>query len=109
MHGSHALPIRRPGLMVSLARSGDSPESVGALALMLKIEPKIRHLVLTCNRQAKLATTFQDNPKVTAITLDELTNDKSLGMTSSFTNLCWPRAPWACWDIQIAIRRSVNI
>jgi tagatose-6-phosphate ketose/aldose isomerase len=86
-HGSRALPIGRPGLMVSLARSGDSPESVGALALMLKIEPKIRHLVLTCNGQGKLVTTFQDNPKVTAITLDELTNDKSLVMTSSFTNL----------------------
>jgi tagatose-6-phosphate ketose/aldose isomerase len=87
MHGSHALPLGRPGLMVSLARSGDSPESVGALALVLKIEPKIRHLVLTCNRQGKLATTFQDNPKVTAIALDERTNDKSLVMTSSFTNL----------------------
>jgi tagatose-6-phosphate ketose/aldose isomerase len=87
MDGSHALPMGRPGLMVSLARSGDSPESVGALALMLKIEPEIRHLVLTCNRQGKLATTFQDNPKVTAIALAERTNDKSLVMTSSFTNL----------------------
>jgi tagatose-6-phosphate ketose/aldose isomerase len=86
-HGGHALPIGRPGLMVSLARSGDSPESVGALALMLKIEPQIRHLVLTCNRQGKLATSFEDDPKVTAITLDEPTNDKSLVMTSSFTNL----------------------
>jgi tagatose-6-phosphate ketose/aldose isomerase len=86
-HGSPALPIGRPGLMVSLARSGDSPESAGALALMLKMEPKIRHLVLTCNRQGKLATAFRGDPKVTAITLDELTNDKSLVMTSSFTNL----------------------
>jgi tagatose-6-phosphate ketose/aldose isomerase len=86
-HGSDALPIGRPGLMVLLARSGDSPERVGALALMLKIEPRIRHLVLTCNGQGKLATTFQDDPKVTAITLDEATNDESLVMTSSFTNL----------------------
>jgi fructoselysine-6-P-deglycase FrlB-like protein len=44
--------------MVSLARSGDSPESVGVLALMLKIEPKISHLVLTSDRQGKLATTW---------------------------------------------------
>jgi tagatose-6-phosphate ketose/aldose isomerase len=87
IHGSHALPVGRPGLMVSLARSGDSPESVGALGLMLKIEPKIRHLVLTCNRQGRLATTFHHNSKVTSITLDEATNDESLVMTSSFTNL----------------------
>src|SRR5262249_13214579 len=64
-HGSHALPVGRPGLMVSLARSGDSPESVGALALMLKIEPEFRHLVLTCNRQGRLATTFRQDPRVT--------------------------------------------
>ena len=52
-----------------------------------QIEPKIRHLVLTCNRLGKLTTTFEDDPKVNAITLDEPTNDKSLVMTSSFTNL----------------------
>jgi tagatose-6-phosphate ketose/aldose isomerase len=43
--------------------------------------------VLTCNRQGRLATTFQDDPVVTAITLDEATNDKSLVMTSSLPNL----------------------
>ena len=85
--GSRALPIGRPGLMVSLARSGDSPESVGALGLMLKLEPAMRHLVLTCNQRGRLATTFRDDPRVMAIMLDEQTNDKSLVMTSSFTNL----------------------
>ena len=64
-HGSAALAVGRPGLMVWLARD----------------------LVLTRNRLGKLATTFQDDPKVKAITLDEPTNDKSLVMTSSFTNL----------------------
>ncbi len=46
-----------------------------------------RDLVLTSNRLGKLATTFRDDPKVKAITLEEPTNDKSLVMTSSFTNL----------------------
>src|SRR5882724_10309134 len=86
-HGSDALPIGRPALMVSLARSGDSPESVGALALMLKMEPGLRHLVLTCNRQGSLANTFRGDPRVAVITLDDRTNDRSLVMTSSFTNL----------------------
>ena len=86
-HGSHALPIGRPALMVSLARSGDSPESVGALALLLKMEPDLRHLVLTCNRLGSLANTFRDDPRVAVITLDDRTNDRSLVMTSSFTNL----------------------
>lgn len=84
---SNALPVGRPGLMVSLARSGDSPESVGALLLMLRTEPALRHLVLTCNRQGRLATAFQGDTRVTVITLDDSTHDRSLVMTSSFTNL----------------------
>lgn len=86
-HGSHAVSIGRPGLMVSVARSGDSPESVGALALMLKTEPRFRHLVLTCNRRGSLASTFREDSRVTVIALDDCTNDRSLVMTSSFTNL----------------------
>ena len=85
--GSKALPVGRPGLMVSLARSGDSPESGGALSLMLSLEPEIRHLVLTCNQAGNLAKTYQDHPRVHVITMDEDTNDQSLVMTSSFTNL----------------------
>jgi tagatose-6-phosphate ketose/aldose isomerase len=86
-HGSKAFPPGRPGLMVSIARSGDSPESVGALALMLKAEPEIRHLVLTCNEAGSLARTYRDDPRVVVVTLPEETNDRGLVMTSSFTNL----------------------
>ena len=86
-YGSKALPPGRPGLMVSIARSGDSPESAGALALMLKTQPEIRHLVLTCNEAGNLARTYQNDPRVSVITLHEETNDQGLVMTSSFTNL----------------------
>ena len=86
-HGSKRLPPGRPGLMVSLARSGDSPESVGALTHILKTEPEIQHLVLTCNAAGRLATAFSGDSRVTVITLDKTTNDQSLVMTSSFTNL----------------------
>jgi len=86
-HGRKALPPRHPGLMVSIARSGDSPESAGALALMLRTEPEISHVVLTCNEAGSLARTYQNDPRVLVITLPEETNDQSLVMTSSFTNL----------------------
>jgi len=85
--GSKALPVGRPAMMVSLARSGDSPESGGALSLLLALEPESRHLVLTCNEAGNLAKTYQDHPRVHVITMDEGTNDQSLVMTSSFTNL----------------------
>lgn len=86
-HGSNVVPPGRPSLMVSLARSGDSPESRGALALMLRAEPEIRHVVLTCNEAGSLAQTYKADPRVLVITLDQATNDQGLVMTSSFTNL----------------------
>jgi tagatose-6-phosphate ketose/aldose isomerase len=86
-HGAKAVPPERPGLMISLARSGDSPESVAAVSLMLAAEPEMRHLVITCNQQGRLATTYRDDPRVQVIALDERTNDRSLVMTSSFTNM----------------------
>jgi tagatose-6-phosphate ketose/aldose isomerase len=86
-HGSRAVPPERPALMISLARSGDSPESVAAVSLMLDMEPLVRHLVITCNQQGRLATTYWNDPRVEVIALDERTNDRSLVMTSSFTNM----------------------
>ena len=60
--GRDALPVGDPSLMLSLARSGDSPESVGALALVRQLEPDVRHLVLTCNREGRLANAFRLRP-----------------------------------------------
>jgi len=86
-HGGRAIPPGRPALMVSLGRSGDSPESVGAISAILESEPEIRHLVVTCNAEGQLATTYRDDPAVKVIVLSEDTNDRSLVMTSSFTNM----------------------
>ncbi|MGB6686644.1 MAG: hypothetical protein WBE76_02245 [Terracidiphilus sp.] len=86
-HGGKAIVPVRPGLMVSLGRSGDSPESVGAISVILETEPDVRHLVITCNAEGGLATTFRDDPRVRVILLAEETNDRSLVMTSSFTNM----------------------
>ncbi|RDS86930.1 tagatose-6-phosphate ketose isomerase [Dyella psychrodurans] len=85
-HGSSVLPPG-PGLLVSLARSGDSPESAGVVSALLAHAPAWRHLVITCNANGKLATLYRDDPRVTVLVLDERTNDRSLVMTSSFTNL----------------------
>jgi len=76
-----------PGLLISLARSGDSPESCGVVSRLLVDAPAYRHLVITCNANGKLATLYRDDPRVTVLVLDERTNDRSLVMTSSFTNL----------------------
>ncbi len=87
MYGGRTLSLGRPGLLVSLARSGDSPESRGALELMVDTEPEFRHVVVTCNEQGSLARDSRLHEKVHVITLPSETHDKSLVMTSSFTNL----------------------
>jgi len=87
MHGGKVLPPGRPGVLVSLARSGDSPESSGVVELLLSTEPQIRHIVVTCNEQGRLARVWYETKNVRVITLPTETLDKSLVMTSSFTNL----------------------
>lgn len=81
------LADRVPSLMVSLARSGNSPESCGAVDAVRELLPLCRHLVITCSGEGRLATRYGDDPRVATIVLDELTNDRSLVMTSSFTNM----------------------
>jgi D-galactosamine 6-phosphate deaminase/isomerase len=81
------LAHRVPSLMVSFARSGNSPESCGAVDAVRESMPLCRHLVITCSGQGRLATRYRDDPRVATVVLDERTNDRSLVMTSSFTNM----------------------
>jgi tagatose-6-phosphate ketose/aldose isomerase len=85
--GVDLLSPSRPALMISFARSGDSPESLGALEKVVSIDPSIRQLAITCNREGQLARRAAEGADLQAIVLDEKTNDRSLVMTSSFTNM----------------------
>src|SRR5260370_35709382 len=66
MHGGKTLPLGRPGLLVSLARSGDSPESSAAVELLLDTEPGVRHLVVTFNQHGGRAPARRARQKVHA-------------------------------------------
>lgn len=90
--GPAVLPAARPLLVVSFARSGDSPESAGLLTHLLAEEPEVRHLVITCNPQGRLTRTWgpdgnTPDPRVVVLPLDERSCDRSLVMTSSFTSM----------------------
>ncbi|HWX23968.1 MAG TPA: SIS domain-containing protein [Vicinamibacteria bacterium] len=86
-HAESCVPRDRPCLVVSLARSGNSPESCGAVDLLLARHDACRHLVITCNGAGRLATRYRGEPRVARIVLRESTNDRSLVMTSSLTNM----------------------
>ncbi len=69
--------------VVSLARSGDSPESAAVVERVRALRPKILQLAIVCNKNSALSRSSVDG----LIPLDPRTNDKSLVMTSSFSNL----------------------
>jgi len=85
--GGTASVAGEPALLVSLARSGESPESAAAVQRVLETEPRTKHLILTCNSRGRLARQFVDNARVQVVSLSDEVHDRSLVMTSSFTNL----------------------
>lgn len=72
-------------LLVSFARSGNSPESVGAIKTVEKTAGKVAHIFITCNKDGELARTKGDN--ILCILLPPETNDLSLAMTSSYSTM----------------------
>lgn len=71
-------------LLISFARSGDSPESVAAVNLANEFCEKVFHLIITCNPEGKLALAESNNPTFVFLLPPEC-DDQSLVMTGSFT------------------------
>jgi len=74
-------------LMLSFARSGNSPESLGAVKIADMLSRGVHHLVITCNQQGDLFREISGRPDSMALLLDEKTNDHGLAMTASFSNM----------------------
>ena len=75
-------------LLVSFARSGNSPESVGAINLVNKTAGNTAHIYITCNEKGQMAVMADKNPDNTLlILLPPETNDLSLAMTSSYSSM----------------------
>jgi tagatose-6-phosphate ketose/aldose isomerase len=74
-------------LWISFSRSGDSPEGVSVLEQALEIYPEISHLVISCNPHSRMVGLAASHSRVCTAVLDDAVNDRSLAMTSSFTNM----------------------
>ena len=75
-----------PTLIISFARSGNSPESVAAVTLADQICRKCYHLIITCDEEGALAGYKSKNGKFVFMLPPEA-NDKSLAMTSSYSGM----------------------
>lgn len=76
-----------PTLLVSFARSGNSPESVHAVELANKLVDDLYQVVITCNQNGKLAKNTQEDEKSLLLLMPPQTNDLGFAMTSSFTTM----------------------
>ena len=74
-------------LLVSFARSGNSPESLAAVNLGEQIVDDFYNMALTCAPDGKLALKLKDDDKSFVFIEPEGTNDKGFAMTSSFSSM----------------------
>ncbi|ACZ00637.1 SIS domain-containing protein [Streptobacillus moniliformis] len=86
----HYLKKDKKVLLVSFARSGNSPESVATIKLVNSLVKEVYHLFITCNPKGELALMsvtpeFVNNTLM--LLMPEGTNDKGFAMTSSFSSM----------------------
>lgn len=76
-----------PTLLVSFARSGNSPESVAATRLADECLSEVSHLVVTCDPAGQLNQEHQGREHSYVLLMPAGANDQGFAMTSSFTSM----------------------
>lgn len=76
-----------PTILVSFARSGNSPESVATVSLAQDIIKDFYQVVITCNKDGQLAENIKNDDNSLTMLMPERSNDQSLAMTSSFSSM----------------------
>ncbi len=85
-HAEQYFFSEKPILLISFARSGNSPESVAAVDLANELCDNIYHLIITCNPNGALAKKC-DRDNYYVFYLPPEADDQSLAMTGSFTSM----------------------
>jgi len=76
-----------PTLLISFARSGNSPESIAATRLADECLTDVSHLILTCDQGGGLYQEHDGREKSMTVLMPERANDEAFAMTSSFTSM----------------------
>lgn len=74
-----------PTILVSCARSGNSPESVATYNLAERLIGTLYQVVITCNREGDLAQKVKGKENNLLVLMPEASNDKGFAMTGSFS------------------------
>lgn len=97
---------RVPTLLISFARSGESPESTAATELADQLLPDVWHLVVTCDTEGALARQHRDRASSLVLAMPEAANDSGFAMTSSFTSMML--ATWLALTVPAPERDDVG-
>lgn len=81
------LHAEQPTLLVSFARSGNSPESVAAVDLANQIVTSCHHLTITCNEAGSLYQNAAKSENALPLLMPAETHDRGFAMTSSITTM----------------------
>lgn len=76
-----------PTLLISFARSGNSPESVAAVDLAKDIVEELYQITITCAAEGKLAQQAHGDERNLLLLQPTPSNDAGFAMTSSFTSM----------------------
>ena len=73
-----------PTVLVSFARSGNSPESLAAIEVVRTVCTSVKFLNITCAPDGRLATEMQNDPDTLTLLLPKA-NDDGFAMTGSYS------------------------
>ncbi len=74
-----------PTLLISFARSGNSPESLAAVQIAEQIISDLYQITITCASEGKLAQRAKNSQNNLLLLMPERSNDKGFAMTGSFS------------------------
>ena len=99
----------KPTLLISFGRSGNSPESVGAVNVADEVCGKnVYHLFVTCNCEGALSKAAETRNNAYAINLTPETHDQSFAMTSSYSNMMLATLLCFCLDRLDEVKAELN-
>lgn len=97
----------KPTLLISFGRSGNSPESIGAVEAASAVSNNLYNLFITCNKNGALSKMAEELNNCYAINLTDETHDQSFAMTSSFSNMYL--AAYLCFNLDKLDEKSTVI
>ncbi|MCM2535274.1 SIS domain-containing protein [Neobacillus pocheonensis] len=95
-----------PTLLISFARSGNSPESVAAVKLAEQVVRNLYQITITCSKDGKLAQRSVGDENNLLLLMPERSNDQGFAMTGSYT--CMALTTLLIFDT-LLIQEKLNI